>query len=88
MRQVTEIISSVTGRKAIIKAIPEITADTYRLVGDIKKIRSLGYIPHCTLRNGIREIAIELGKNPELPSGMTIFRRGQHAEAATAHHPE
>lgn len=84
MRQVADIIGAATGREATIKAIPEITADTYRLVGDITKIRSLGYRPQCSLLEGIREIAAELGAKPELPSGATIFRQGQHAEAATA----
>jgi nucleoside-diphosphate-sugar epimerase len=80
MRELTEVIGSVTGRKAIVTELPSIAEDTYRLVADITKIRSLGYIPKVPLVEGVRRLAIELGENPELPSGATIFKKGQGAE--------
>lgn len=65
-------------------AIPEVTEDTYRLVADISKIRSLGYAPQWSLMDGVREIFERLGEHPELPSGETIFKRGQHGELASS----
>ncbi|HWN44521.1 MAG TPA: NAD-dependent epimerase/dehydratase family protein [Thermoanaerobaculia bacterium] len=82
MRQLVEVISMVTGREAVIAGIPEVTEDTYRLVADIGKIRSLGYAPQCSLVDGVREISEVLGDHPEVPSGETIFKSGQHGESA------
>ncbi|HCJ32878.1 MAG TPA: hypothetical protein DHV65_01055, partial [Ktedonobacter sp.] len=61
--------------------IPQIKQDTYRLVANIAKIRSLGYTPRVSLADGIRELVHELGEHPELPGGDTIFEQGQQAEA-------
>ena len=80
MRELTDVISSVTGRPVIVDAIPGITEDTYHLVGDISKIRSLGYAPRVSLVEGVRQLAEELGEQPEMPAGATIFKRGQRAE--------
>ena len=80
MRDLTDVIGSVTGRSAVVDAIPEITEDTYRLVGDISKIRSLGYAPRVSLVDGVRQLAEQLGERPEIPAGPTIFKRGQEAE--------
>ena len=80
MRELTETIAEVTGREAQIDAVPEITEDTYRLVADIAKIRSLGYAPRVSLVEGVRQLAAELGAAPELPGGATIFKKGQQAE--------
>jgi nucleoside-diphosphate-sugar epimerase len=67
MRGLVEVIGSVTGRKPIIKEILEVTEDTYRLVGNISKIKSLGYVPGMSI-------------DPEMPSGVTAFKKGQEAE--------
>lgn len=80
MRELTDVISSVTGRPAAIDAIPAITEDTYRLVGDISKLRSLGYTPRMPLAEGVRRLAEELGEQPEMPLGATVFKKGQKAE--------
>ena len=80
MRELTDVISSVTGRPAAIDAIPAITEDTYRLVGDISKVRSLGYTPQVSLAEGVKHLAEELGEQPEMPAGPTIFKRDQRAE--------
>jgi UDP-glucose 4-epimerase len=80
MRQLVEVISTVTGRQAVTNEIKTVTEDTYRLVADISKLESLGYRPRVALTEGIRELARGLGENPELPSGATIFKRGQKAE--------
>lgn len=80
MRQLTEVIGSVTGRSATVEALPHITEDTYRLVGDIAKIRALGYTARTDLREGVKQLARELGERPALPAGETIFIRGQRAE--------
>ncbi len=80
MRKLIEIICSVTGREASVEEISHVTEDTYRLVGDISKLRALGYNPEMTLVEGVRQLVEELGDTPELPGGATIFRRGQRAE--------
>jgi len=80
MRKLTEIISAVTGRAAVIEEISNITEDTYSLVADISKIKSLGFVPKISLVEGVRELAVELGENPEMPSGATIFKKGQRGE--------
>lgn len=80
MRELTKIISSVTGRSAVLNVITEIREDTYRLVSDISKLKSLGYVPEISLDEGVKQLAEELGENPEMPSGATIFRKGQKAE--------
>jgi len=80
MRELTDVIGSVTSHPTAVDAIPAITEDTYRLVGDISKIRSLGYTPRVSLAEGVKRLAEELGEQPEMPAGATIFKRGQQAE--------
>jgi nucleoside-diphosphate-sugar epimerase len=80
MRELTDLIASVTGRTAIVDEISNITEDTYRLVADISKIKSLGYAPKMSLVEGVRQLAEELGENPQMPGGATIFKKGQRAE--------
>jgi len=80
MRELTDIIGSITGRPVIVDVISDIMADTYRLVSDISKIKSLGYVPRVSLVNGVRYLIEELGEHPEIPTGATIFRRGQRGE--------
>ncbi len=80
MRGLTDVIASVTGRTAIVDEISNITEDTYRLVADISKIKSLGYAPKMSLAEGVRQLAEALGENPQMPGGTTIFKKGQRAE--------
>jgi UDP-glucose 4-epimerase len=80
MTELVRTIGQITGSKVRIHAIREITNDTYRLVADISKIRSLGYNPQVSLREGLKEIARSLGDHPGRPSGGTIFKVGQKAE--------
>ncbi len=80
MRELVSTIAEVTGRPASIAQLPHVTQDTYRLVGDITKLRALGFVPRMSLAEGVRGLAKELGAEPELPSVATIFRSGQQAE--------
>ncbi len=80
MRELTEVIGSVTGRTAVVDELSEVTEDTYRLVPDISKIKALGYVPRVSIDEGTKQLAVELGENPEPPSGTTIFKKGQRAE--------
>ena len=64
MRQLTEVIGSVTGHPTTVEAIPHITEDTYRLVGDVTKIKAIGYSPTMTLEDGVNQLAKELGCCP------------------------
>ena len=80
MRQLTDEIGDVTGRVTSVNEISSITEDTYRLVSDISKISAIGYAPQMSLTNGLTSLVADLGDTPELPSGATIFFRGQKAE--------
>ena len=80
MESLVDIIGQVTGQAPRVHQISEITTDTYRLVANIAKLRSLGYAPRVSLVDGVRELVHELGEHPELPSGSTIFEQGQQAE--------
>ena len=77
MRQLADIIGSATDRPARIDVKQDIQEDTYRLVADISKIRSLGYDPQMSLEKGVKQLAEYLGENPTLPGGETIFNLGQ-----------
>jgi nucleoside-diphosphate-sugar epimerase len=81
MRRLVELIGSATGRAPTINEIAGITEDSYRLVADITKIRSLGYSPRISLCEGVERLASELGENPQLPGGATIFKRGHRGVA-------
>jgi len=80
MRELTRVISSVTGRSAVLNVIPEIKEDTYRLVSDISKLKALGYAPKISLVEGVKQLVKELGENPEMPRGATVFKKGQKDE--------
>ncbi len=80
MRQLTDAIGDITGRVASVNEISSVTEDTYRLVSDISKISSIGYAPRMSLADGLTSLVADLGDAPELPSGATIFFKGQKAE--------
>ena len=81
MEQLVDVIGQVTAQTPRISQISHITQDTYRLVANIAKLRSLGYTPRVSLVDGVRQLVPELGEHPALPSGETIFEQGQKAEA-------
>ncbi len=80
MRDLVSVIEDVTGRPASVVELPHVVQDTYRLVGDISKLRGLGYVPRVTLTEGVRGLVDDLGASPELPATATIFQVGQEAE--------
>jgi nucleoside-diphosphate-sugar epimerase len=80
MKKLAQTIGTVTGREATTKVISELKEDTYPLVANISRIRSIGYTPKISLADGVKELAKELGENPEMPQGTTIFKKGQTAE--------
>ncbi len=80
MSRLAQIISSITGREPVIDEIRSITNDSYRLVADISKIKVLGCVPRTSLIEGIKQLIVELGETPSLPSGITIFEKDQVAE--------
>jgi len=81
MQKLVDIIGSVTGMKPATKIISNIRDDTYPLVGDISKIKSIGYIPKISLVTGIKQLTKELGEFPEMPDGATIFKKDQRGES-------
>jgi UDP-glucose 4-epimerase len=80
MRELASIIGDVTGRPGSTRELRQVTQDTYRLVGDIAKLRELGYAPRMSLFDGVQALANELGGAPELPGVATVFEAGQTAE--------
>ena len=76
MKKLVKIIGQATGIKPKIKTI-NIKEDTYSLVADISKIKSIGYKPKVFIKEGVNQLAKELGKTPKLPLGNTIFKIGQ-----------
>jgi UDP-glucose 4-epimerase len=80
MRQLVEVIGQATGTTPVVKEIVEVADDTYRLVSDITKLRGLGYEPRMSLADGVADLVTRLGRNPEAPSGATLFRPDQQAE--------
>lgn len=80
MRELASIIGAVTGRPASVTEILQVSQDTYRLVGDIAKLRHLGFAPRVSLFEGVQALANELGSAPELPRVATVFHTGQKAE--------
>jgi nucleoside-diphosphate-sugar epimerase len=80
MRHVVDLIGEITGQTPTVKEISDITNDTYRLVADISKLRTLGFTPSMTLAAGISNLVSRLGPNPEPPGGSTIFSPDQQAE--------
>lgn len=84
MRELIEVIGSVTDREPTIEEIREVTEDTYRLVADISRIKALGYTPKVSLVEGVKRLILELGEKPQLPSGETIFKKEQKGEKQTA----
>lgn len=80
MRDLVAVIEAVTGRPASVEELRHVVQDTYRLVGDISKLRALGYAPRTSLTDGVRGLVNDLGASPELPGTATIFRPGQQAE--------
>lgn len=80
MHELAELIGSVTGRAAEIRAITSITRDTYRHLADISKLMALGYTPRMSMEEGVRQLAEVLGEYPPVPEGVTIFKKGELAE--------
>ncbi len=84
MRQLVEVIDTITGKKASIESTPEITDDTYRLVCSIEKLVSLGYKPQVSLEEGIQRLIKSFkdlyGDGPPIPRVLTIFRPDQTGE--------
>jgi UDP-glucose 4-epimerase len=80
MLKLVERIRQVAGGTVRVRELPAIADDTYRLVADISRLRALGYAPRVALDEGIAGLIEDLGDRPELPTGATIFRRGQEAE--------
>lgn len=80
LRELLGLVGGVTGSPPELERIEEVSEDSFRLAADISKIRPLGFEPTTDLPDGLKALAAELGDKPELPSGATIFKKGQKAE--------
>ncbi|MFI0484157.1 NAD-dependent epimerase/dehydratase family protein [Actinomadura sp. 9N215] len=75
MRDLADAVAKATGRPARLRPDASSLEDSFRLVADISKLRSLGFRPGVTLESGLASLADRLGPFPELPSTTAIFRR-------------
>ncbi|PON18590.1 epimerase [Candidatus Entotheonella serta] len=81
MYDLAQVIGDTSGRTAEICEISEIMEDTFRLVGDIRKLSQLDYRPQMSIQDGVKELVEALGPFPELPGSETIFKPSQHGMA-------
>lgn len=79
MRQLADVIGKATSYPAVLDANTTVLEDSYRLVGDISRLRALGFAPRIPLLVGIAALADELGPRPPLPMVKAAFRREQLA---------
>jgi UDP-glucose 4-epimerase len=77
-------VGKVTGRRAELRADPEVLEDSFRLVADIDRLRQLGFRPRVSLEEGLRRLARDLGDRPELPTAKAVFRRSELAASRQA----
>jgi len=74
MRQLADVVSSATGRVALLDADPTILDDSFRLVADVTRLRTLGHRQLTSLPEGVASLARDLGAFPELPGTTAAFR--------------
>jgi UDP-glucose 4-epimerase len=79
MRQLANVIGEATGYQALLDADTSVLEDSYRLVGDVSRLRTLSFTPRIPLPVGVAALAKELGPKPPLPTVTTAFRRKQLA---------
>jgi UDP-glucose 4-epimerase len=84
LRQLADIIGTVTGRPPTLEADRSTMADSYRLLADVTRLRSLGFSTRVSLSEGISRLRRALGDQPELPSAATVLMPQQSARERTA----
>jgi len=75
LRELADLVGRITGRPADLHCDGQMLDDSYRHVADITKLRALGYRPRVSLAEGVADLALALGDDPELPSNPAIFHR-------------
>jgi UDP-glucose 4-epimerase len=82
LRELVAIIERATGSAAELEADDTVLDDSFSLVGDITRLRSLGYQPRVPLADGVAALARDLGRDPELPATRSVFQRPRAAASA------
>lgn len=82
LRQLAEVIGQATGTDAVLDADPTVLDDSFALVGDITRLRSMGYTPQVSLTAGIAALARYLGPAPERPATRSAFRLQKAGQSA------
>lgn len=77
MRQLGAVIGDAIGHATELNADTRVLDDSYRLVGDVSRLRALGFIPRMPLSVGVASLAAELGPQPQLPAVRAAFRHEQ-----------
>jgi UDP-glucose 4-epimerase len=77
MRQLADVLSSATGRVALLDADTTVLDDSFRLVADVTRLRTLGHCQLTSLPEGVASLARDLGGFPELPGTTAAFRNDQ-----------
>ncbi|MBP2403156.1 NAD-dependent epimerase/dehydratase family protein [Streptomyces syringium] len=75
MRELADTVAEATGRPALLEADVSSLEDSFALVADVSRLTALHFKPQITLLAGLRALAAELGRFPELPSAKAVFRR-------------
>lgn len=67
LTELLELIGAATGREPEIEQVESDSPDTYPLIADTQRLRSLGWEPRVTLEAGIAELVPLLEADPRLP---------------------
>lgn len=73
LSELVDIIGRVTGRQPQTTVDRSTTADTYRHVACIDRLRALGYRPSVPLESGVRSLVDSLDPTPQIPTLPTVF---------------
>ena len=77
LRDLLDLIGTVTGRQPALEQVEADSPDSYPLVADISRLRSLGWEPSVSLEAGIAELVPLLEADPRLPIVDSTLRADQ-----------
>lgn len=77
LRELLDLIGSATGREPEIEQVEADSPDSYPLLADISRLRSLGWEPRVGLEEGLAELVPLLEADPRLPVVDSTLRADQ-----------
>jgi nucleoside-diphosphate-sugar epimerase len=72
LRDLVGIIEHATGRSAKLEIDTSTMDDSYSLVADTTRLRTVGFHPRITLEEGVSELIEALGDSPEVPTPAAL----------------